>query len=390
MIAVQMEGKRVELNSQQPLSGLPSLRRLKRVLQKASLSALVCLLVLSLLGLRHFSRAGTSITSMEITYPEVPVDYSNPKGPTTLSPRELMSRPLSTNRNHVPRLLHQSWKTSKVPDKFESWSQSCRTMNPDWEYVLWTDNDNAAMIERFAPWFHSTYKGLSAPIERADASRNLYMHIFGGVYADLDTECLRPYDSLFASYNVSTVSHRANVSSRNDSTESRPKRKAFVGQMHEDKEFHSGLPNAWFASTPSHPFWILPLEYISAHSWDWKTPEYLTGPDALFEVVKAYKQAYASQSSADLDKYYMDSAWGEIHGAHPSGDLSPPQSLEVLEPSLIFPFNWANLSTRSVCWGGESTFAAETCKALLRVDERGSYSISYFSHSWDGDPFYGR
>ncbi|KAL2056315.1 hypothetical protein ABVK25_003338 [Lepraria finkii] len=31
-----------------------------------------------------------------------------------------------------------------------------------------------------------------------------YVHVFS-VYADLDTECLRPYDSVFERYNTSTA-----------------------------------------------------------------------------------------------------------------------------------------------------------------------------------------
>ena len=384
-----MEGKCLELNGQQPWSDLLSLRRLKCFVQIATLSAVVCLLMLSLLRLRDFSKDENSTATTGIIFTKIPVEHPNPKDPTTLSPQELMSRPLSIDRTHIPKLFHQSWKTSKLPDKFETWSQSCRTMNPDWEYVLWTDDDNADMVEKYAPWFRRTYNGLPAPIERVDASRNLYMHIFGGVYADLDTECLRPYDSLFASHNVSAVSHQQTTTSPTSAAELNPQRKAFLGRMHEDKEFHSGLPNAWMASTPAHPFWTLPLEYISAHSWDWKTPEFLTGPDALFEVVKAYSREYVNKSSVSLDMHYIKSVWGEIYGAHPNDDpFSLPQSLEVLAPSCVFPFNWANVSTRSVCWAGQSKFDAKVCKDLLEVEKRGSYSISYFSHSWDGNPFY--
>ena len=34
------------------------------------------------------------------------------------------------------------------------------------------------------------YDGYPNPIQRADASRLVYMYLFGGVYADLDFECL--------------------------------------------------------------------------------------------------------------------------------------------------------------------------------------------------------
>ena len=374
---------------------MPSRRRLQHFAQIASLFAVVSLLVLSLWILHDSSnvRAGNATTDKPSTFPIIPptsqVEHTEAEKPAALSPQDLMSRPLSADRTHVPKLLHQSWKNSTVPDRFKAWSQTCRTTNSDWEYVLWTDDDNALMVKKYAPWFLNTFNDLPEPIERADASRNLYMHIFGGVYADLDTECLRPYNSLFANHSVPPVSHKEIALDNSHLIEPSTQRKAFLGQMHEDRTFHSGLPNAWMASTPAHPFWTLPLEYISTHVSDSKTPEFLTGPDALFDIVKSYNKKYASKASAVLDKHHENSVWSQIHNADPDTTVaSPPQSLEVLAPLNIFPFNWADVPLRRVCWAGQPKFDAETCKDVLDVERLGSYSISYFGHSWDGDPFY--
>lgn len=80
----------------------------------------------------------------------------------------------------MPKLLHQSWSTTILPSKFEQWSLSCRDMNPDFEWVLWTDEDNRRLVEKYAPEFLVKYDGLKSEIYRADAVRNLYMFVFGG------------------------------------------------------------------------------------------------------------------------------------------------------------------------------------------------------------------
>ena len=97
-----------------------------------------------------------------------------------LYPEELMQRPLATDLTSIPKLLHQSWINSTLPAKFEEWSHSCRKTNPDWEWVLWTDEDNMKLVEKYAPWFASTYDALHSEIYRADTARNIYMHVFGG------------------------------------------------------------------------------------------------------------------------------------------------------------------------------------------------------------------
>ena len=97
-----------------------------------------------------------------------------------ISPRELMRRPLPFDRTRAPRLLHQSWKSTHLPPKFERWSSTCRKTNPDWEYVLWSDRDNYELVKKYVPWFLQTYKDLKTEIYRADAMRNVYMHVFGG------------------------------------------------------------------------------------------------------------------------------------------------------------------------------------------------------------------
>lgn len=101
------------------------------------------------------------------------------KGASALSAAELLCRgkPLGTG---IPKLLHQSWKSSALPIKFEQWSDSCRRQHPDWEWVLWTDEDNLTLVKSYTPWLVDTYLSLPSNIYRADLARNVYMFIFGG------------------------------------------------------------------------------------------------------------------------------------------------------------------------------------------------------------------
>jgi mannosyltransferase OCH1-like enzyme len=129
--------------------------------------------VIALLLVAHLSRKPTSATPWT----------SNPtqsQKAAYLSPKDLMSRPLAGVHTHVPKIFHQSWKSTELPAKFERWSDACRVAHPDWEWVLWTDDDNLELIKTFMPAMLPTFNALAGPIFRADIIRNAYMFLFGG------------------------------------------------------------------------------------------------------------------------------------------------------------------------------------------------------------------
>jgi mannosyltransferase OCH1-like enzyme len=97
-----------------------------------------------------------------------------------LSPQDLMSRRLIGAAREMPKIYHQSWSSNELPAKFEQWSQGCRERHADWEWVLWTDDDNLELVKKFVPWLLPAWDKLPGPIYRADLVRNLYMFLFGG------------------------------------------------------------------------------------------------------------------------------------------------------------------------------------------------------------------
>lgn len=114
----------------------------------------------------------------------------------------------------------------------------------------------------------------------------MYMHRFGGIYADLDLVPLRRL-----SEQLPFLGHKT----------SGPVSMAYVGHMGND-DFEHSIPNAFMASSaPYHPFWMEPLEYVRAHRSDeaYNTqPEGLTGPVALRACVKDWEGKRAKRLDA--------------------------------------------------------------------------------------------
>ena len=46
----------------------------------------------------------------------------------------------------VPKLMHQTWQTTEVPEKWAAARQSCLDLHPDYEHRLWTDADGLKFI----------------------------------------------------------------------------------------------------------------------------------------------------------------------------------------------------------------------------------------------------
>lgn len=97
----------------------------------------------------------------------------------------------------IPKLVHLTWKTKKIPDQFKKSVVSWMRTNPDWELRLWTDADNRDYIKTKYPDFLATYDGYPHNIQRADAIRYFLLRDFGGVYSDMDIEILGSLTSFF-------------------------------------------------------------------------------------------------------------------------------------------------------------------------------------------------
>ncbi|MCP5159225.1 MAG: hypothetical protein H6975_07350 [Gammaproteobacteria bacterium] len=96
----------------------------------------------------------------------------------------------------IPRIIHQTWKTRDLPADYAHYHETVCDQHPAWDHWLWTDEDNRRFIAEQHAWFLPTYDSYKHSIERVDAVRYFILSTYGGVYLDLDMECLKPIDLL--------------------------------------------------------------------------------------------------------------------------------------------------------------------------------------------------
>ena len=158
-------------------------------------------------------------------------------------------------RASVPPLLHQF-----APSNRSAWKAVWLASQPSWEhqfrgfeYRLWTDEDLHEFVARRFPAFLPTYLGYAHAINRVDAARYLVLYELGGIYADLDIECLHNFAHELPAGLVSIA---------------------------ESPFPTERFQNALMSSPARHPFWSIVLEELLAFQYTANIVQ-ATGPGAI-------------------------------------------------------------------------------------------------------------
>ena len=224
--------------------------------------------------------------------------------------------------NAIPPIMHQTWKNTHIPAEWQRYQASWWQQHPQWTYRLWTDDDNRRFIHTHYAWFLPTYDAYPEAIMRVDAVRYFLLHHYGGVYVDLDFECIQPLASL--------LSHAALVlgvepPEHTDMTLAR------------ERALDRIVCNALMASQPQHPFW----EHVFTLLMQCRNepgPLDATGP---FFLTRAY-ESYAEK-----------------------------QQVRLLPSTLIYPV------TKTECWAGKLESPGFRQQATQHA-----YALHHWSGSW--------
>ena len=97
----------------------------------------------------------------------------------------------------IPKIIHQIWiGPNPVPEKVKWMMKTWKEMNPGWEYRLWTNED----LKDFGLENQLAFDALSNWGAKSDLWRCEILDRMGGVYVDIDFECLKPLDDLHHQY----------------------------------------------------------------------------------------------------------------------------------------------------------------------------------------------
>lgn len=96
----------------------------------------------------------------------------------------------------IPKRIIQTWKTKEIPREFRSYHKRLRKLNPDYEFLLFTDEEVIDFVENEYPQYFDAFNALPEFICKTDLFRLLAVYKLGGIYLDLDVNPLRSFDDL--------------------------------------------------------------------------------------------------------------------------------------------------------------------------------------------------
>jgi len=102
----------------------------------------------------------------------------------------------------IPKIIHQIWIGGEVPEVFKplmkTWIE--KHVGREWKYKLWTDED----VKDYPLVNREFYDATDNPGVKSDILKWEIIYNHGGVYVDIDHECLRALDILHYTYDFYT------------------------------------------------------------------------------------------------------------------------------------------------------------------------------------------
>lgn len=187
-----------------------------------------------------------------------------------------ISNPLKNKE--IPKIIHQIWGgNNPLPEHLKKMSESWKIYHPDWKYEFWDDERIQRFVEKYYPEYLDKFNNFKYNMQRWDCARYMILNIFGGVYADFDSICIKPINDLINN------------------------NYCFFSLEPDRSAHHNGkiiqLATSIFGSIPDHPFLTVFLKTIfsefksyefkdiNTKVWDVITS---TGPVKLTEVFEDY------------------------------------------------------------------------------------------------------
>lgn len=108
-----------------------------------------------------------------------------------------------------PKKVYQTYHSKELPVELRAAHNKLKKMNPDWEFILFDDDDIEHYIAENFPLLLKFYKSIRFEYgaARADFFRYLLMYKEGGVYLDIKSTFTKPINELLSNKSGIILSH---------------------------------------------------------------------------------------------------------------------------------------------------------------------------------------
>ena len=171
-----------------------------------------------------------------------------------------------------PKKIHQTWvdfnNRGSLSSNENRWIDTWKQKNPSYEYKLWTKQENDDLVANHYSDYKDSYDNYDREIKRVEFAKACYLHKYGGIYADVDFECLKSFDALLDEHSdCEVILGRMWTDDSDDAPEC-------------TKQI-SSLDTSIAISKPGSDFWLHYMNAMSSRTNQDYTKEYATGAIAL-------------------------------------------------------------------------------------------------------------
>ncbi len=191
----------------------------------------------------------------------------------------------------IPAVVHLTWKTKRIPRSLRRYADSWSKFQ-SLTIRLHSDEDLRNLIALHFPEYLEQYDLFTRNIERVVFARYALMDVYGGVYADLDMECIRSIEPLLSST------------------------RAIIGTEPIEHAIHYRvervLCNAILLSPPGHPVWRSIMAHIVANYQPNGNVVFNTGPMAMTRLHQQRPEVYQDVVISEPTVFYpvVDARFG--------------------------------------------------------------------------------
>jgi mannosyltransferase OCH1-like enzyme len=169
---------------------------------------------------------------------------------------KLFVLPKIPKENRIPKIIHQTYPNSTLPEDLEENRKRFLSLNPSWEYRFYDDKAIVDFIrDNYNPEILGYYNRINPAYgaARADLFRYLVIYKCGGVYLDIKSTVSLPLDTVLKEDDVFLLSHWRNK-----------KDEEYEGWgLHPEIVTSDGEFQQWHViAAPGHPFLKAVIENI--------------------------------------------------------------------------------------------------------------------------------
>lgn len=95
----------------------------------------------------------------------------------------------------IPKIVHQTWRSDKLPTLFDKIYDINKSLNKNFEFKIWSHTPGPPDIDDFIKKeyndIYDIFSRTKYGVQKADIARLAILYHYGGIYFDLDIMCLK-------------------------------------------------------------------------------------------------------------------------------------------------------------------------------------------------------